>query len=176
MKIVSFIQHFVFVNFNLIVYLRETSCNIQMGDEVFCLVPRRLSLSMLICAQRKAGRRKRASTSLVSPSHGPLRFVTGHWRFAFASMWKNYEAPEKEEDLSPSSDLVLDRTDKNQYVVAEFYPWSKFYFLLFTKSYNHTTVFADKKVIICALCFIQFVVYSMRNPVVYRTAKKVVFC
>ena len=37
-------------------------------------------------------------------------------------------------------------------------------------------VFADKKVITCALCFIQFVVYSMRNPVVYRTAKKVVFC
>ena len=41
---------------------------------------------------------------------------------------------------------------------------------------NHRPVFADKKVIICALCFIQFVVYSMRNPVVYRTAKKVVFC
>ena len=134
MKIVSFIQHFVFVNFNLIV--RETGCDIQMGDETFCLVPRRLSLSMKICAQRKARRRKRASTSLVSPSLGPLRFVTSHWRFAFASMWKNYEAPEKEEDLSPSSDLVLDRTDKNQYVVAEFYPWSKFYFLLFTKSYN----------------------------------------
>ena len=37
-------------------------------------------------------------------------------------------------------------------------------------------VFADKKVIICALCFIQFVTYSMWNPVVYRTAKKVVFC
>ena len=134
MKIVSFIQHFVFVNFNLIV--RETGCDIQMGDETFCLVPRRLSLSMKICAQRKARRRKRASTSLVSPSLGPLRFVTSHWRFAFASMWKNYEAPEKEEDLSPSSDLVLDRTDKNQYVVAEFYPWSKFYFLLFIKSYN----------------------------------------
>ena len=32
------------------------------------------------------------------------------------------------------------------------------------------------KVTICVLCFIQFVVYSMRNPVVYRTAKKVVFC
>ena len=29
---------------------------------------------------------------------------------------------------------------------------------------------------ICVVCFIQFVVYSMRNPVVYRTAKKVVFC
>ena len=28
----------------------------------------------------------------------------------------------------------------------------------------------------CALCFIQFVVYSMRNPVVYRTAKKIVLC
>ena len=30
---------------------------------------------------------------------------------------------------------------------------------------HHRPVFADKKVIICALCFIQFVVYSMRNPV-----------
>ena len=38
----------------------------------------------------------------------------------------------------------------------------------------HRPVFADKKVIICALCFIQFVVYSTRNPVVYWTAKKVV--
>ena len=37
-------------------------------------------------------------------------------------------------------------------------------------------IFADKKVIDCARRFIQFVVYSMRNPVVYRTAKKVVFC
>ena len=37
-------------------------------------------------------------------------------------------------------------------------------------------VFTDKEVIICVLCFMQFVVYSMRNPVVYRTAKKVVFC
>ena len=37
-------------------------------------------------------------------------------------------------------------------------------------------VFADRKVIICVLCFIEFVVYSMRNPVVYRAAKKVVFC
>ena len=88
MKIVSFIQHFVFVNFNLIV--RETGCDIQMGDETFCLVPRRLSLSMKICAQRKAGRRKRASTSLVSPSHGPLRFATSHWRFPFSSMWNKY--------------------------------------------------------------------------------------
>ena len=37
-------------------------------------------------------------------------------------------------------------------------------------------VFADKRVIICVLCFIEFVVYSMRNPVVYRATKKVVFC
>ena len=36
--------------------------------------------------------------------------------------------------------------------------------------------FADKKVIIYVLYFNQFVVYSMRNPVIYRTAKKVVFC
>ena len=40
---------------------------------------------------------------------------------------------------------------------------------------THRPVFADKKVIICVLCFIQFVVYSMPNPVVYRTAKRVVF-
>ena len=32
------------------------------------------------------------------------------------------------------------------------------------------------KVIICAPCFILFVVYSLRNPTVYRTSKKVVFC
>ena len=38
---------------------------------------------------------------------------------------------------------------------------------------NHTPILADRKVINCALCFIQFLVYSMRNPVVYRTAKNV---
>ena len=32
------------------------------------------------------------------------------------------------------------------------------------------------KVTIRVLCFIQVVFYSMRNPVVYRTAKRVVFC
>ena len=45
----------------------------------FCLVPRRLSLSMKIWAQREAGKRKRARRHLAShfcPSHGPLRFVT----------------------------------------------------------------------------------------------------
>ena len=38
---------------------------------------------------------------------------------------------------------------------------------------NHRPILADKKEIICALCFIQLVVYSMRNPIVYRTEKKV---
>ena len=37
---------------------------------------------------------------------------------------------------------------------------------------NHLGRFADKRVIICVLCFNQFVVYSMRKPVVYWTAKK----
>ena len=41
---------------------------------------------------------------------------------------------------------------------------------------NHRPVFPDKKVIICVLCLIQFVNYSTRNAVVYRTEKKVVFC
>ena len=40
---------------------------------------------------------------------------------------------------------------------------------------NHRPFFADKQVIICVVCFIKFVVYSMRNPVVYRTVKGVVF-
>ena len=44
-----------------------------------CLVPRRLSLEMKMCAQRKAGRRH------MYPSHGPLRFITGQSRFALAS-------------------------------------------------------------------------------------------
>ena len=38
----------------------------------------------------------------------------------------------------------------------------------------YVSLCADK-VTIRALCFIQFVFYSMRNPVVYRTAKKLVF-
>ena len=38
---------------------------------------------------------------------------------------------------------------------------------------NHRPIFVDKKVIIrLGLCFNQFVVYSMRNPAVSRTAKK----
>ena len=102
-----------------------------MGDETFCLVPRRLSLSMKICAQRKAGRRKRASTSLVSLSRGPLRFVTSHWRFTFASMWKNTKHLRRRK--ISAHHLVLDRRDKNQYPVAEFYPSL---FSLVTKSCN----------------------------------------
>ena len=54
--------------------------------------------------------------------------------------------------------------------------WIQVQFQRALMALHHRPVFADKKVIICALCFIQFVVYSMRNPVVYRTAKKVVFC
>ena len=41
---------------------------------------------------------------------------------------------------------------------------------------NSIEQYASLKVTIRALCFIQFVVYSMRNPVVYQTGKKVVFC
>ena len=42
---------------------------------------------------------------------------------------------------------------------------------------NHKAGFCtyELKVIICGVCFIQFVFYSMQNPAVYRTAKKVVF-
>ena len=126
MKIVSFIQHFVFVNFNLIV--RETGCDIQMGDEIFYLVPRRLSLSMKICAQRKAGRRKRASTSLVSPPmvHCDSSPVTGVSRSPLCGINTKHLRRKK----ISAHHLVLDRRDKNQYVVAEFYPWFKFYVLL----------------------------------------------
>ena len=44
-----------------------------------CLVPRRLSLSMKMCAQKKAGRRQ------LFPSHGSLRFITSQSRFALDS-------------------------------------------------------------------------------------------
>ena len=41
---------------------------------------------------------------------------------------------------------------------------------------NHRPIFVDKKVVIrVGLCFNQFVVYSMRNHAVYRTAKKQCF-
>jgi len=46
------------------------------------------SPSMKICAQRKAGRRKRTRrrfASPLSPFHGALRFVTSHSRYALAS-------------------------------------------------------------------------------------------
>ena len=54
------------------------------------LVPRRLSLSlsMKMCAQRKAGRRQRARWRFACrlyPSHVPLRFITSHSRFVLAS-------------------------------------------------------------------------------------------
>ena len=52
-----------------------------------------VSLSMKICAQRKAGRRQRARRRFACrlyPSHGPLRFIISHSRFALASaMWKS---------------------------------------------------------------------------------------
>ena len=44
-----------------------------------CLVPRRLSLSMKMCAQKRAGRRR------LFPSHGSLRFITSQSRFALDS-------------------------------------------------------------------------------------------
>ena len=56
-----------------------------------CLIPRGPSLSMKICAQREAGRRKpprRRFSSLLSPSHGPSRFVTSHSRFALTFVRK----------------------------------------------------------------------------------------
>ena len=45
----------------------------------YCLVPEDVSLSMKMCAQRNAGR------SRLYPSHGLLRCITSHSRFAPAS-------------------------------------------------------------------------------------------
>ena len=47
-----------------------------------------VSLSMKMCARRKAGRRQRARRRFAGrlyPSHGPLRFITSHSCFALAS-------------------------------------------------------------------------------------------
>ena len=44
-----------------------------------CFIPRRLSRNGNSCA--KEGRKEKAGTSLLSPSHGPSRSVTSHSRF-----------------------------------------------------------------------------------------------
>ena len=102
-----------------------------MGDETFCLVPRPLSLSMRIYTQRKAGRRKRASTSLVPPSHCDSSPVTGVSRSPLCEISTKHLRRRK----ISAHHLALDRRDMNQCVVAEFYPWIKFYFPLLQ---NHT--------------------------------------
>ena len=64
-----------------------------------------LSLAMKMCAQGKAGRRKRArraSPPFFTASHGSLRLVTSHSRFALASI-RNHaknEAPEEEAGMA----------------------------------------------------------------------------
>ena len=60
-----------------------------------------VSLSMKTGPQRKARRKKRArrrSNSLLSPSHGPLRVVTSHSRFALASLRNHAKKEEPEEE------------------------------------------------------------------------------
>ena len=51
-------------------------------------LPRTQTSLFKTCAQRKAGRRQRARRRFACclyPSHGPLRFITSHSRFALAS-------------------------------------------------------------------------------------------
>ena len=54
-----------------------------------CLVPRRLSLSMKMCAQKKAGRRQ------LYPFHGPLRFITSQSSFALDSTMRKTKRPSR---------------------------------------------------------------------------------
>ena len=75
------------------------------GRNGLCLVPRRLSLSFSlatkICEQRKAGRRKRArqaSLPFFTASHGSLRFVKSHSRFALASIRNHAKNKAHEEE------------------------------------------------------------------------------
>ena len=73
------------------------------------LVPRCLSFSMKICAQRKAGRSKRARraslTSLLSSSHGPLRLVTS--TFLSRSPLSENDAPEVNTILKHCRNLII---------------------------------------------------------------------
>ena len=64
-RTVCFVPENIFSNFNPL--------------DTTCLVPRRLSLSMKMCAQKKAGRRQ------LYPFHGPLRFITSQSSFALDS-------------------------------------------------------------------------------------------
>ena len=50
----------------------------------YCLEPRRLFLDENVCA-KKGGKEKKDVASLLSPSHGPLRYATSHSRFTRVS-------------------------------------------------------------------------------------------
>ena len=58
-----------------------------------CLEPRRLSLDENV-RTKEGGKEETDIASLLSPSHGPLCYVTSHLRFAPASVRK-IEVPEE---------------------------------------------------------------------------------
>ena len=133
MEIVSFIQHFVFVNFNQ--ENGKLPVTFKWEMKLFASYPD-VSLFRWKFArkERREGEKGRPPLLFLLPMvHCDSSPVTGVSR---SPLCGKIRSTWDEGDLGPSSDLVLNRRDKNQYVVAELYPWSKFYFLLFTKSYN----------------------------------------
>ena len=55
-----------------------------------------VSLSMKMCAQRKAEKGTMGLACSLYPSHGPLRFITSHSRSALASTMRKTKVPEEE--------------------------------------------------------------------------------
>ena len=75
----------------ILVITRKITPSERIFSTLFTASYPKASSSMKICAQRKAGRRKRARwrfASLLSPFHGTLRFVTSHSRYALALVRK----------------------------------------------------------------------------------------
>ena len=86
-KSVVHVQSCCFSNLNLLGYCRSRWRPCCRCCDVAASYPD-ISLLMKMCAQRKAGRRQRARrrfACFLYPSHGPLRFITSHSRFALAS-------------------------------------------------------------------------------------------
>ena len=82
--------------------------------------------------ERREGEKGRAPLLFLLPMlHCDLSPVTGVSRSPLCGINTKHLRRKK----ISAHHLVLDRRDKNQYVVAEFYPWFKFYVLLLQ---NHT--------------------------------------
>ena len=131
MEIVSFIQHFVFVNFNQ--ENGKLPVTFKWEMKLFASYPDVSFFRWKFARkERREGEKGRAPLLFLFPVvHCDSSPVTGVSRSPLCG--KNTKHLRRRK--ISAHHLVVGRRDKNQYVVAEFYPWFKFYVLLLQ---NHT--------------------------------------